>query len=145
MDDIDIKILNIISKKGRISIKKLSSMVNMSAPAVSSRIEKLVENGYILDFQASINLEKAGYPIKAFISLEMKPAQKPEFYSYIEEIPEVLECCCVTGHYSMLLKVCFPSTHDLDTFIGQLQRFGDTMTQIVFSTAVKPRQIQIKE
>ena len=34
-------------------------------------------------------------------------------------IPNVLECNCVTGEYSML-KVAFQSTMELDIFIGQL-------------------------
>ena len=42
-----------------------------------------------------------------------------------------------TGVYSMLLKVVFPSTSDLDTFIGQLQEFGKAETQVVFSTILE--------
>ena len=45
----------------------------------------------------------------------------------------------------MLIKVAYDSTQNLDLFIGQLQKFGDTMTQIVFSTAVEYRQINLKE
>jgi Lrp/AsnC family leucine-responsive transcriptional regulator len=43
----------------------------------------------------------------------------------------------------MLIKVCFPSTLELDSFIGQLQKFGNTETQIVFSTPVQPRGVDI--
>ena len=43
-----------------------------------------------------------------------------------------------------MLKVAFPSTMELDTFIGHLQRFGNTQTQIVFSTAVPPRGVGIE-
>ena len=39
----------------------------------------------------------------------------------------------------MLIKVTFPSTIELDQFIGHLQKFGKTQTQIVFSTPVEPR------
>jgi Lrp/AsnC family leucine-responsive transcriptional regulator len=61
----------------------------------------------------------------------------------VKECPNVIECDCVTGNYSMLLKVVFPSTTELDTFIGQLQKFGKTSTQIVFSTPVAPRGIDV--
>ena len=44
----------------------------------------------------------------------------------------------------MLMKVAFPSTIELDGFIGQLQQFGKTQTQIVFSTAVPPRGVGIE-
>ena len=44
----------------------------------------------------------------------------------------------------MHIKVCFPSTLELDSFIGQLQKFGKTETQIVFSTPVPSRGINIE-
>ena len=79
--------------------------------------------------------------VKAFISLEVEPSQKPEFYPYIEGCPNVMECNCVTGDYSMFIKVCFHTTQELDQFINQLHRFGRTRTQIVFSTPVEHRGI----
>ncbi|MDE5767242.1 MAG: Lrp/AsnC ligand binding domain-containing protein [Malacoplasma sp.] len=74
---------------------------------------------------------------------ELMTKQKPEFYQFIAECPNVLECNCVTGKFSMLIKVAFPSTQELDLFIGQLQRFGNTSTQIVFSTPVPHRDVAI--
>lgn len=80
---------------------------------------------------------------KGRMNMELEPVQKPEFYPFIKSCPNVVECNCVTGTYSMLLKVVFPSTMELDTFIGQLQKFGRTSTQIVFSTPVAPRGIDV--
>jgi Lrp/AsnC family leucine-responsive transcriptional regulator len=82
-----------------------------------------------------------GFHIKAFVNLKVEPIQKKDFYPYIEQCPNVIECNCVTGDYSMLLEVRFPSTHELDAFIGDLQQFGQTKTLIVFSTSVEHRGI----
>ena len=97
----------------------------------------------ISGYEAKINQTKLGYHITAFVNLEIIPAQKVEFYPFIQECPNVLECNCVTGNYSMLIKVAFPDTGELDTFIGKLQRFGRTSTQIVFSTPVAPRGVDV--
>ena len=43
----------------------------------------------------------------------------------------------------MLIKVAYETTLELDAFIGQLQKFGNTETQIVFSTPVEHRGIEI--
>jgi Lrp/AsnC family leucine-responsive transcriptional regulator len=43
----------------------------------------------------------------------------------------------------MLIKVAYHTTVELDTFIGELQKFGNTQTQIVFSTAVEHRGIDV--
>ena len=68
---------------------------------------------------------------------------KIQFYADMESIPNVLECNCVTGEYSMLVKVAFPSTMELDVFIGRIQKYGKTSTQIVFSTPVGPRDVDV--
>ena len=57
---------------------------------------------------------------------------KKDFYPFIQSIPNVIECNCVTGDYSMLIEVAFRSTMELDHFINELQQFGRTKTQIVF-------------
>ena len=85
-----------------------------------------------------------GYPITAFINLEVQPSQKAVFYPFIKLHPNVLECNCVTGDYSMLIKVAFESTEALDIFIGQLQTFGRTQTQIVFSTAKEQTGVDLE-
>ena len=45
----------------------------------------------------------------------------------------------------MLMKVAFQSTMELDMFIDQLQQFGRTSTQIVFSTQVGPRGVDAED
>ena len=91
--------------------------------------------GILTGFHASVDPIQLGYHIKAYISLEISPAQKPEVYPFLRAHPNVLECDCV------LLKVAFPSTMELDEFIGKLQHFGKTSTMIVFSTIVQNRGV----
>ncbi len=141
MDEIDLKILKELDKNARITAKELAEIVFLSAPAVKSRIERLEELGIIEGYHAQIDYSKLGYLIKAYINLEMDPKLKPKFYPFIKSVDNVLECDCVTGTYSMLIKIVFKTTQELDTFIGALQKYGTTATQIVFSTSVKNRNI----
>ena len=141
-DRIDEQIIRTLQENARIPLKALAEKVFLSSPAVSARIERLEREGIITGYHARVDRLKLGYHITAFINLEVEPCQKQEFYPYIKKCPNVLECSCVTGNYSMLIKVAFPSTMELDTFIGHLQHYGKTSTQIVFSTVVEPRGIQ---
>ena len=143
MDKIDIKILSLLQENSRYPLKFLAEKVFLSSPAVSARIERLEKQGIITGYHATLDPLTLGFHITAFINLTLEPHQKTEFYPFVESCPNVLECNCVTGTYSMLIKVCFPSTQELDVFIGKLQTFGKTETQIVFSTAVQPRGIDI--
>lgn len=145
IDDVDKQILKLMKEDARVSLKTLSSHTYLSSTAISARIEKLERAGYIQGYFTKINPEKFGLDIKAFISLELEPIQKKDFYPYIRSCENVVECHCVTGEYSMLLKVLFASTAELDQFINELQHFGKTKTQIVFSTAVEARDVLPKE
>lgn len=145
LDHIDKEILNLLQTHARMPLKEIAAKVFLSSPAVSARIDRLMKEGYIDSFQAQLNPIALGYHIKAFINLEVEPIQKKEFYPFIESIPNVIECNCVTGNYAMLITVLFKSTSDLDLFINQLQGFGKTKTQIVFSTSVKHRGVVIDE
>ena len=143
MDRIDRKILDILQKDARAPLKEIADRVFLSSPAVSARMAKLESSGAIMNYQAQVAAPMLGYMVKAFINLDMDPQRKPEFYPYIVGCPHVVECNCVTGDYSMLMEVVFHTTSELDQFIGQLQHFGRTKTQIVFSTSVEHRGIPL--
>ena len=50
----------------------------------------------------------------------------------------------MTGEYAMLIEVGFMDTNELDQFINELQHFGKTRTQIVFSTSVEHRSVPVR-
>lgn len=139
LDHIDLEILRILEQNARTPLKVIAEQVFLSSPAVSARIDRLEREGVLTGYRAEVDAARLGYLIRAFINLEVEPRQKPEFYPYIQGCPNVLSCSCVTGDYAMLMEVQFRTTQELDLFINQLQRFGRTRTQIVFSTPVEHR------
>lgn len=141
MDAIDRHIIKLLQENARISLKTMAEKTFLSSPAVSARIDRLEREGIITGYHAVVDPMKLGYHILAYINLNVQPEDKAKFYAYAEEMPNVLECSCVTGEYSMIMKVAFSSTMELDQFIGQLQKFGKTSTRIVFSTHVGPRGV----
>ena len=143
MDRIDEHLIYLLQKNARMSLKDLAKEVYLSTPAVSARIEKMEKEGIIKGYGVKIDPLKLGFHITAFINMELEPVQKPEFYPFIESIPNVIECNCVTGDYSMLIETLFETTAELDHFINELQQFGRTKTQIVFSTSVEQRPVPI--
>ena len=141
IDDIDLQILSLLKENARISLKNIAAHTYLSSTAVATRMEKLEQSGFIQGYYTKFNAQKFGLSIKAFISLALEPIQKKDFYPYIRSCENVVQCNCVTGDYSMLIEVLFASTAELDHFINELQHFGKTKTQIVFSTPVEPREV----
>ena len=145
LDRTDQIILDMLQTNAKTPLKEMANRVYLSTPAVSARIDRMEKEGYITGYHAQINPVALGYHIKAFIHLEVLPEDKKEFYPFVQECRNVIECNCVTGDYSMVLEVLFPGTVELDQFIGELQRFGRTKTLIVFSTSVEHRGILAEE
>lgn len=144
MDKTDYKLISLLQENARMPLKQLAERVFLSSPATAARLERLEKSGIISGYGVNVNHKMLGFPITAFINLEVQPSQKAIFYPFITAHPNVLECNCVTGHYSMLVKVAFESTEALDVFIGQLQTFGSTQTQIVFSTAKEQTSVDLE-
>ena len=140
LDQIDRKILGFLQQNARMTAKEIAEKVFLSSTSVTTRIDKLIERGVISGFSTKINYLALGFYTKAFIKLILEPVQKKDFYPYIAACPNVIQCNCVTGDYSMLIEVAFHNTIELDYFIGELQKFGNTKTMIVFSTTVGHRE-----
>lgn len=143
MDQMDKKIVQLLQENGRASLKEIAAETYLSSPAVSARINRLEKEGILGRYIADPDLKKMGFHIQAFIQLDLSPEQKHEFYPFIETCTNVLECNCVTGEFSMLIKVAYPTTTELDDFINDIQQFGRTNTNIVFSTPVPVRGVQL--
>ena len=67
IDEIDIKILEILQKNGRTRRNELAELVGLSIPSVSERMRKLEENKYISGYHAVLNSKLLGKDITAFI------------------------------------------------------------------------------
>ena len=136
MDEIDLKLLRLLQKNARTPIKALAGEVRLSSPAVSARIERLEKQGVIRAYTLDLDPLQLGHHILAYIHLDMQPTQKEEFYPFIAACSNVLSPALQT-------LITIASTQELDGFIGRLQKFGKTETQIVFSSPVPPRAIVV--
>lgn len=140
MDAADRIILKELANNARTPIKSLAEKAFLSSPAVSARVDRLEKNGVIRSYQANLDLASMGYEILAFINLSVTPDRRFDFQEWVAGCVNVLECHHVTGAYSLLMKAAFAGTAEMESFVGRLQEYGSTQTQVVFSTLVEPRQ-----
>lgn len=67
LDDIDRKILQILTENGRASYVDIGKELNLSRVAVRERVHQLMNNGVIEKFTVVINSEKIGKHVSAFL------------------------------------------------------------------------------
>lgn len=143
LDQTDIEILKILKENARTPIKTIAARVFISPPTVAARIDAMEKAGVLLGYHAEISDSILGHPVRAFINLEVSPERRAELYPFLQACLDVVECSHVTGDHSVLIQAVFESTDTLDKFIGKLQNFGRTKTQIVFSTVVRHRGFRL--
>ena len=124
-------------------VKLIAEKIFASAPTVSARIESLTERGIIKGYYTDIDTSVFENVMKSYIDIEVSPERKEELYDFLRKSPQVVECDRVTGEYSLLVKVIFKNTVEMDKFINALQKYGRTKTQIVFSSVIEHRGVLI--
>ncbi|HEX8832184.1 MAG TPA: Lrp/AsnC family transcriptional regulator [Longimicrobium sp.] len=138
LDDVDIRLLELLQENGRTSQHDLALAVGLSSPAVGERVRKLEERGIIRRFTAVLDPKLLGRDVTAFLAVGIAgSAYYDEFRARVMEHPEVLECHSITGQGSHLLKVRTDTTSGLEGLLAEIQSWPGvqwTNTSIVLST-----------
>ncbi len=129
-------ILEALQENGRIPYSELGKKVGLSTPAVSERVRKLEENGIITGYRATLDMQKLGREITAFVSIRSTPDKNKKLIEFIKNSPVVEEGHYITGQASYIVKIVVPKIKDMETFIGEISHFGATNTSVVMSTHV---------
>lgn len=120
LDDIDIKILEILQKDGRITNARLASLAGISPPAMLDRVKRLESAGVISQFVGLVDRKKIGVGMMAFVAVSLAVHQLSSLDSFINkilELEEVLECYQISGESDFILKVALKSLDDYSEFV----------------------------
>ena len=141
MDVTDHKIIDIIQKDGRISMKDLGKIVGLTSPAVSERVRRLEEAGIIEGYKAVVNPDALGKVIKAFIHISLPSNKYHEFIAEARKDSRIVECHHITGDDCSLLKVIVKDMYELEEVIDSIKKIGSTRTSIILSTPIQAKSI----
>ena len=131
MDDLDRKIIHLLAENARMPVKDIAQRVNLTSPAVSSRIHRLEQEGIIGGYTVVLRRPAR---VEALISVLVDSATREEFLAMIEQEPQVLQCFRVTGGYNFMIKVSCADIDALEHLLTRMQKLGSTNTQIILNT-----------
>lgn len=146
LDEIDVKILEILQSNGRTRRNDIAEAVGLSTPSVSERMRKLEEMGIITGYYARVNPKKLGKDVTAFILVTVDSSK--HFQSFIEHAnatDEILECHAITGKGTHLLKVTTENTSSLERLLSKIQAWPGvvgTLTSVVLSSSKETTKIK---
>jgi Lrp/AsnC family leucine-responsive transcriptional regulator len=145
LDPANLRLLRELSDDPRVTIAALARRIGMSAPAVTERVQRLIECGVIAGFRLDLDPGALGLPLAAYVRIRPGPGQIARIAELARRTPQVVECHRITGEDCFLLKVHVAAIDQLETVLDAFLAFGQTTTSIVQSSPVPPRALPLPE
>ncbi|WP_294614189.1 Lrp/AsnC family transcriptional regulator [Roseovarius sp.] len=108
MDKINDRILQALSRDGRISNLDLAEKVGLSPSACLRRVQDLERRGVIVGYRAVLNRAAMGTGFTAYVAVGLNShtkASQEAFERAMAAAPEVVECHNITGAIEYILRV----------------------------------------
>jgi len=144
VEDLDQRILAHLAVDGRMSFTDLGKATGLSTSAVHQRVKRLEQRGLVTGYSATVDYEKAGLPLTAFISIRpIDPSQPDDSPERLRDIKEIESCWSVAGDESYILKVRVAAPTDLEVLLARVRSAANvsTRTTIVLSTPYENRPV----
>ncbi|MEQ4619446.1 MAG: Lrp/AsnC ligand binding domain-containing protein [Corticimicrobacter sp.] len=123
LDKIDLRILELLQKDGRIPNTKLAEAVALSPTAVLARVQRLTREGYILGYEARLNPRKLKAGLLVFVEVLLDrttPNVFDQFKLAVQDRREIMECHMVAGGFDYLLKTRHDDMDAYRDFAGRV-------------------------
>jgi Lrp/AsnC family leucine-responsive transcriptional regulator len=148
LDEIDVRILQLLQERGRIKRNEIAEDVSLSVPSVSERMKKLEDRGVIDGYQAIVNPRRVGYDIAAFIRVMVDGSKHyTGFVDKASKLDQVQEVHSITGEGSHILRVLIKNTSGLEQLLSTIQGWPGvhgTSTSIVLSSYKDTRGVPVE-
>lgn len=144
MDDMDIKILELLENNGRLSHEEIGKRLNISRPAIHQRVSKLEQNGIIKGYSTEIDWVKVGQGIRAIVSINVRTS---DFNAIMDRVINIKiegltieKCYRITGQWCIMLKIRAGLTNQITLLHDELLKIEgmlDTFTMLILSEVDK--------
>ena len=116
LDSFDRRLLAELQARGDLGPAELSERLHLSASQCSRRIQRLKEEGYVVETVARLSREHLHLGVTAYVLISLKshaPHAMDNFLKLVRLSPEIIECASTTGEADFVLKIC---TRDLQSY-----------------------------
>jgi Lrp/AsnC family transcriptional regulator, leucine-responsive regulatory protein len=141
LDRTDWRLLEELQRDGRASFADLARVVAMSPSAVAERVRRLEEAGVISGYRATIDPDRVGLTVMAFVRLRYPTGNYRPFHALLDSTPEIVEAHHVTGEDCFVLKVLARSMRHLEEVNGRIAGLGAVTTSVVYSSPLTGRAL----
>jgi Lrp/AsnC family transcriptional regulator for asnA, asnC and gidA len=148
IDELDEKILKLITKNARIPFLEVARECGVSGAAIHQRVQRLMNIGVVKGSEFIVSPQKLGYNTCAYMGIYLEKANyHKQVVAALRSIPEVVECHYTTGQYAIFVKIQTKTNKHLKQLIdNELQDVdGIARTETFISLEMDfKRQVPIK-
>jgi Lrp/AsnC family transcriptional regulator len=108
LDAFDLRMLDALQNGDQLTHSTLAERVPLSTSQISRRIKRLQDEGFIERRVAILNARRLGFGVTAYVTIVMRSHAEGQIQSFrqrLRRLPEVQECCKITGAADYLIKV----------------------------------------
>jgi Lrp/AsnC family transcriptional regulator for asnA, asnC and gidA len=137
IDETDRKIIHVLQKDGRASLRKISEEVGVALGTVSNRVNRMESSGIITGYSVRLDPEKVGWSLNVVIGLRIEKGRLIEIQEKISRDYRVCGVYDVTGDYDSMVIARAKDREDLDDLIKNVMSVDGierSLTQLVLNT-----------
>jgi DNA-binding Lrp family transcriptional regulator len=144
VDALDVTLLALLRQHGRVGVLELSRLAAVARPTVQARLSRMEAEGIVTGYGPDVDLTAAGFPVQAFVSLEIAQGALADVSAELSAIPGVIEAYATTGTGDVLCRVAATSHQDLQDTLIAIDRSPTVVrsTSTIMLSVVVPHRVQ---
>ena len=142
IDRLDARLIAALRESPRVGLLEIARRLGVARGTVQARLSKLERRGVITAYGPELDTTALGYPVAAFVFIELAQGQLGEAVAAMEAVPEVLEADAISGPQDLICRVVARDTEHLQEVVNLLLRtpaIRRCTSYIVLSRQVPPR------
>jgi len=146
LDELDIKILSLLSEDARRSCRELAEKLGVASGTVYNRVRKMTEAGVIMGYIPLLNHTKLGYGLMALILVQVEGQHLTDVEEQIAKSPEVMAVYDITGEFDVAVLARFKSQTSMNVFIKdtlKIPAIRRTVTNVVLNVVKEDPRILV--
>ncbi len=147
LDALDRRLIRELVSDARLSVVELARRLGVVRATVQARLDRLVRRG-VLGGGIARDVSQIGYPLTAFVALQIRQGRGGEVAARLEGFAEVLEIHTTAGAFDIMCRVAARSSADLQRTIDRIVDHPSIVrstTSIVLSTPMGYRVLPLLE
>jgi len=130
IDQLDRKILQIITQNARMPFKDVAELCGVSRAAIHQRVQRLIDIDVITGSGYTVNPKMLGFQMCAYIGITLeRGSMYKQVVSELEKIPEIVESQYTLGSYTILIKLYAKNDeHLMELLNGKIQEIPGVAT-----------------